>query len=83
MLSIRFATVKICIYYLVAVSFTADITYKHCLLDINELEGSGAGRKYPVNIKAVWVHFGIKSKAVENQMFMGSLCMRHESIHSF
>lgn len=63
MLSITCATVKIHIYYLTAVSFTADITYKPCLLEINELVGSGAGRK-SVNIKEVWGHFGMESKDV-------------------
>lgn len=79
-LSIRFATAKIPIYNLTAVSFTAHIIYKPCLLEINEFVGSGAGRKPPVNIKEAWGHFGMKS---ENQMFMGSECMRQLSIHSF
>lgn len=64
MLSITFATVKIHIYYLTVASFTADITHKPCLLEINELVGSGAGRKSPVNIKEVWGHFGMESKNV-------------------
>lgn len=55
MLGITFATMVIHIYYLTVVRFTADITHKPCLLEINELVGSGAGRKSPVNIKVVWV----------------------------
>jgi len=69
MLSITFATVKIHIYYLIVVSFIADITYKRTLLEINELVGSGARRKSAVNIKDIWGHLGMKS---ENQMFTGS-----------
>lgn len=64
MLGITFATVKIHIYYLTAVGFTADITYKPCLLEINELVGSGAGRKSPANVKEVWGHFRMESKDV-------------------
>lgn len=60
MLSITFATVKIHIYYLTAVRFTADITYKPCLLEINKLLGSEAGRKSHVNMNVVWGHFGME-----------------------
>lgn len=79
LLSITFATVKIHIYELIVVNFTAHITYKPCLLEINELVGSGSGRKSPVNIKEARGHIGMES---ENQMFMGE-CMKQMSIDSF
>lgn len=82
MLSITFAIVKIS--YVTAVRFTAHITYKACLLEINELVGSGAGRKSSVNVKEVWVTSEWKVKTLESQMFIkGSEGMRQEFIHRF
>lgn len=58
MLGITFATMEIHTYYLTAVRFIADITHKPCLSEINELVGSGAGRKY----KSGLGDFGMESK---------------------
>lgn len=65
---------KIHIYYLTVVGFTADTTHKPCLLEINELVGSGAGRKSAVNIKEIWGDSGM-----ESEMFIGSESVRQES----